>query len=173
MGKLYDCVVKNPSECELFVVQSTTLGELARESRDRVKQAVVVINDPMLVTKDSDLLDVLDDEELQTLISSLGVGVQIDDAPEGLFNLLHLRYHKILLMVEAGPTGQQARKNLIAFMYLYMLPVLKAGHVYLFDEDGQEDLSATGFEAQFMTASSRSIKRIQAAATLEETLTQI
>ncbi len=124
-GKLIDCSSREPSECELFVVEGDSAGGSARQARDPRTQAILPIRGKILNVEKSRLDKVLQNAEVQSLISAMGTGVQED------FDREKVRYGKLVLMADADVDGQHIRTLLLTLLFRYMRPLIEQGHVYL------------------------------------------
>ena len=124
-GKLIDCSSNNPEECELFVVEGDSAGGSARNGRDPQTQAILPIRGKILNVEKARIDRVLQNNEVQALISALGTGVHEE------FDLAKLRYHKIVLMADADVDGQHIRTLLLTLLFRFMRPLIEEGYVYL------------------------------------------
>jgi len=124
-GKLVDCSSREPEECELFVVEGDSAGGSARRARDPRTQAILPIRGKILNVEKARIDRVLQNAEVQALISALGTGVQDE------FDLERLRYHKLVLMADADVDGQHIRTLLLTLLFRYMRPLVEHGYVYL------------------------------------------
>jgi DNA gyrase subunit B len=124
-GKLVDCSSREPEECELFVVEGDSAGGSARQARDPRTQAILPIRGKILNVEKARIDRVLQNTEVQALISAMGSGVQEDFASE------KLRYHKLVLMADADVDGQHIRTLLLTLLFRYMRPLIEHGHVFL------------------------------------------
>jgi DNA gyrase subunit B len=124
-GKLIDCSSNNPEECEVFVVEGDLAGGSARNGRNPQTQAILPIRGKILNVEKARIDRVLQNNEVQALISALGTGVHEE------FDLDKLRYHKIVLMADADVDGQHIRTLLLTLLFRFMRPLIEEGYVYL------------------------------------------
>jgi DNA gyrase subunit B len=124
-GKLADCQSTNPEECEVFIVEGNSAGGSAKGGRDPRIQAILPIRGKILNVEKARIDRVLQNQEVQAIISALGTGVHED------FDLAKLRYHKIVLMADADVDGQHISTLLLTLLFRFMRPLIEAGHVYL------------------------------------------
>ena len=124
-GKLIDCSSTNPEECEVFVVEGDSAGGSARNGRNPATQAILPIRGKILNVEKARIDRVLQNTEVQAMISALGTGVHEE------FDLDKLRYHKIVLMADADVDGQHIRTLLLTLLFRFMRPLIEHGYVYL------------------------------------------
>ena len=169
MSFLHDCIARVPAQNELLIVGPGRLYDLALSRRNLMTQAVLQLDESMLLDETTPLDVALDDDSMQQLMATLGVGLCLPEI-DLVATLQEIRYGQLILVSDNSESGCRLRDQVVGCLFLFIRPVLSEGFIHVVDSELCQSMHENEFDAKVLDPETRILRRVVSGVTLKDTL---